>query len=172
VSSATNRVIPLGVSHKPGHRDTVCGGDLRRNPMGVGGSHRAFGHDCRRSQCVGVNAAAWIVSGPRIRSHRRECALLCEGAETSTASRLSGCENTPRSRFATRAARFRHLFGGGGLTGTALNKCESQTRLNAGPLLNASGPSFGLGYPRVILPPVAARRSALSGAGGAFAARV
>jgi hypothetical protein len=70
---------------------------VRIRPTGMGEPHRAFGHECRRSQRVGVNAAARSCSRHRIWSCRSECALLCEGAETSTASRLSGCEGIHRS---------------------------------------------------------------------------
>jgi len=114
----------------------------------MGEPHRAFGHECRRSQRVGVNAAARSCSRHRIWSCRSECALLCEGAETSTASRLSRCEISHWSRLATRACTASTPLRGWqrGLTGTALNKCESQTRLKAGPP-EILGPTLRVGLP-------------------------
>jgi hypothetical protein len=147
----------------------------------MGEPHRAFGHECRRSQRVGVNAAARSCSRHRIWSCRSECALLCEGAETSTASRLSGCEGIHRSLrdkglhgHRTSSEVSPRLFGdvSRSLSGAALNKCESQTRCKSRSSPEILGPTLRVGIPSGHPASRSSRRSALSGAGGTFAARV
>lgn len=108
--------------------------------------------------------APFFVKGPRLRQRRAfrgvrsSIGRFATRACTATAP-LRRCSASPRRCFAQSL-------------GTALNKCESQTRCKSRSSPEILGPTLRVGIPSGHPASHSSQRSALSGAGGTFAARV